>query len=153
MNLAGHKIVVTGGAQGLGLRSAELFVELGAQVFLADVHADALATAAAALDACHATCDVTQAADVDRMFTEAVVRMGSLTGVLNSAGLARVQPALELDINGWQRVMDVNVRGTQPVSCAAARLMIPQGSGAIVNYPDSSRTGCLGNAFGTTRSL
>jgi NAD(P)-dependent dehydrogenase (short-subunit alcohol dehydrogenase family) len=154
VNLAGHRIVVTGGAQGLGLRSAELFAELGAQVFLADVQADALATAAATLSAGHATCDVTQAADVDRMFTEAVARMGGLTGVINSAGLAWVQPALELDIEGWQRVMDVNVRGTQLVCCAAARLMIPQGSGAIVNMASAAGGGGIPrrSAYGTSKA-
>ena len=131
--LQGHKIVVTGAAQGLGLRSAQLFVDLGAQVFLADINEAALAAVAADLGVGHATTDVTDAAGVEQMFTQAVERLGGLTGVLHSAGLAWVQPALELDIERWQRVMDVNVRGTQLVCCSAAKRMIPLGGGAIVN--------------------
>lgn len=142
MNLDGQKIVVTGGAQGLGLRSAQLFVELGAQVFLVDVNAETLAPAAAALGAGFAVGDVTRAADVDTFFAQAAEKLGGLSGVLNSAGLALVQPALELDIDGWQRVMDVNVRGTQLVCCAAARLMIAQGGGgAIVNMGSAAGGG------------
>ena len=67
MNLDGEKIVVTGGAQGLGLRSAQLFVELGAQVFLMDVNSDTLAPAAAALGAGFAVGDVTRAAEKPRV--------------------------------------------------------------------------------------
>lgn len=154
MNLEGHSIVVTGAAQGLGLRAAQLFRELGAQVFVADIHADALVQVAASLDAGHAVCDVTQATQVERMFDAAVARMGALTGVLNSAGLAWVQPALELDIEGWQRVMDVNVRGTQLVCCAAARRMIPQGKGAIVNMASAAGGGGIPrrSAYGTSKA-
>lgn len=154
MNLEGHRIVVTGAAQGLGLHSARLFAEFGAQVFLADLDADALASVAAPLDAGHAVCDVTQAAQVDRLFAQATERMGGLSGVLNSAGLARVQPAMELDIEDWQRVMDVNVRGTQLVCVAAARLMVTQGSGAIVNMGSAAGGGGIPrrSAYGTSKA-
>lgn len=152
--LQGHKIVVTGAAQGLGLRSAQLFVDLGAQVFLADINEAALAAVAADLGVGHATTDVTDAAGVEQMFTQAVERLGGLTGVLHSAGLAWVQPALELDIEGWQRVMDVNVRGTQLVCCSAARRMIPLGGGAIVNMASAAGGGGIPrrSAYGTSKA-
>ena len=152
--LRGHKIVVTGAAQGLGLRSAELFVERGAEVFLADINEAALAEAAAGLGAAHAVTDVTDAGSVERMFTQAVDCLGGLTGVLNSAGLAWVQPALELDIEGWQRVMDVNVRGTHLVCCSAARRMIALGGGAIVNMASAAGGGGIPrrSAYGTSKA-
>jgi len=152
--LKGHKIIVTGAAQGLGLRSAQLFVERGAQVFLADVNADALSAAAAELGAGHVPVDVTDADGVEQMFDRAVAHLGGLTGVLNSAGLALVQSALELDIEGWQRVMDVNVRGTQLVCCSAAKRMIPLGGGAIVNMASAAGGGGIPrrSAYGTSKA-
>jgi NAD(P)-dependent dehydrogenase (short-subunit alcohol dehydrogenase family) len=71
---------------------------------------------------------------VEDMVAAAAAALGGLDIVVNSAGLVdEVKYALEREMEPWQRVMDVNFRGTYQICRAAGRIMVPQASGTIVN--------------------
>lgn len=156
LDLAGKRILVTGGASGIGDASARLFTELGASVVIADIAADQVAAASERNGAiAYIDGDVTKEADVDRIVDFAVSKMGGLNGVLNCAGIAdTVAPAIDQPIETWQRIIDVNLRGTYLVCRAAGRHMLKQGAGSIVNM--SSVNGTAGwprrSAYGATKA-
>ncbi|WP_327752245.1 SDR family NAD(P)-dependent oxidoreductase (plasmid) [Sphingobium sp. SJ10-10] len=134
-DLTGHRILVTGGASGLGLAAARVFRELGAELFLGDLNAQALIPIAGEIDARgHCAGDVAVESDCEHMVEQAVSRLGGLDGVFHCAGISdRVERALDLDMAAWQRGIDVNVRGTMMICRAAGRVMVKAGRGAIVN--------------------
>ena len=156
LDLAGKRVLVTGGASGIGDASARLFTELGANVVITDIAAEELAAARDRNGAfAHIDGDVTKEADVDRIVDFAISKMGGLDGVLNCAGIAdTVAPAIDQPIETWQRIIDVNLRGTYLVCRAAGRHMVKQGAGSIVNL--SSVNGTAGwprrSAYGATKA-
>lgn len=132
--LRGKRIVVTGAASGIGLASARVFAAIGAQVVVAD--RDAAALKAAWPDGTAKgvqTADVTDERACDALISHAVDVMGAVDGVFHSAGVSDVvAPALELKIDDWQRVVDINLRGTFLICRAAGRHMTDRGAGSIV---------------------
>ena len=134
-SLKGRKALVTGGASGIGATTAGVLRDLGADVALSDVNADGLESRSAELGNCPTfVCDVSDEAQVEATVKAAAAKLGGLDIVVNSAGLVdEVKYALERDMEPWQRVMDVNFKGTLLMCRAAARIMVPQKSGAIVN--------------------
>ncbi len=116
-SLGGKRIVVTGGARGIGAEAAAEFRARGASVVTLDVSAGA-----------DMRCDVSDIAQVDAAFAE----IGSITGLLNNAALLVARASLEeISVDDWDRMFAVNVRGSFLCSRAAARSM---GEGAsIVN--------------------
>jgi NAD(P)-dependent dehydrogenase (short-subunit alcohol dehydrogenase family) len=143
ISLSGKRALVTGGASGIGAVTAKLWRELGAQVAIADVSAESLTQVASAAGLTALTPgDVRVEKDVDRMISETVAALGGLDIVFNSAGLAdAITSTVEQDIDRWQRVLDTNLRGTYLVCRAAARVMLPNRSGAIVNVASVNGTG------------
>ena len=135
IDLSGRKALVTGGASGIGEVTAKLLAELGAEVVLADLAADRLPDAVARTGARGSVAgDVADAAAVERMVGGAEAMLGGVDLVFNSAGIGDdLVPVHEQDPDRWQRVVDVNLRGTYLVCRAAGRLMLQQGRGAIVN--------------------
>ncbi|WP_293861000.1 SDR family NAD(P)-dependent oxidoreductase [uncultured Alsobacter sp.] len=134
LRLDGKRAIVTGGASGIGATTARLMADLGARVVVADI-APVDPEALAALGAVAAvTGDVADEAAVDRMVAEAEAHLGGLDLVFNSAGIGDdLVPVHEQEVARWQRVVDVNLRGTYLVCRAAGRSMLRQGKGAIVN--------------------
>jgi NAD(P)-dependent dehydrogenase (short-subunit alcohol dehydrogenase family) len=165
MNLEHKKIIVTGAGSGIGLAAAQVFRQRGATVFLSDRDADALLRAARETGASgHVACNVTNADACEAMAQAASRAMGGIDGLFHCAGIAdTVTNALDLDIDTWQRVVDVNLRGSFLVGRAVGRVLVAQRSGAIVNV--SSVNGIISmprrNAYcpakaavtGLTRSL
>lgn len=135
LDFRGRRALVTGGASGIGASTAKLLCELGADVAIADIDE---ATAEAALAETGAsfqvTGDVASATDVERVVAEAERRLGGIDMVFNSAGIGDdLVPVHVQDPERWQRVVDVNLRGTYLVCRAAGAIMVKQRSGAIVN--------------------
>lgn len=132
--LAGKRILVTGAASGIGLGAARIFRRFGASVFVSDLDAEVLAGAWFDLPAGQRMAlNVTDERQCEACVAQMVDVMGGIDGVFNSAGIADpVQPALEIDIEAWQRVIDVHVRGSFCVARAAGRRMTQAGSGSIV---------------------
>jgi NAD(P)-dependent dehydrogenase (short-subunit alcohol dehydrogenase family) len=133
LNLEGRKALVTGGASGIGKVAAGLFAKLGAQVVMADLD-DAFTSEAAQEVGCldYVTGDLSDPATAARMVDTAASRLGGLDAVFHCAGILKVAPAMEQAIEDWQRVMDVNVRGTQLVCTLAAKHMAAGSGGAMV---------------------
>ncbi|HSV59560.1 MAG TPA: SDR family oxidoreductase [Variovorax sp.] len=138
--LAGRRVLVTGAARGLGLAFAQCIAKSGARVVLADILADLAQTEAAALreqgvDAHGLAVDLADPASIEQCAAEAVRLLGGLDGLVNNAAITNSggRDAHELDIATWDRVMDVNVRGTWLMSRACQPALTASGRGAIVN--------------------
>ncbi len=134
MNLSNQNCVITGAARGIGLALAQALAAKGARVVLADVDAEALAQAQAEVPGSLAvTCNVTKAADMERLAAEAEKAFGPVAVWVNNAGLARhrwIPDYTEAEID---LMLAVNLKGTILGSQAALRRMIPHKMGHIIN--------------------
>ncbi len=135
--LSGKVAIVTGGAGGIGLATAELFVEEGAAVVIADVDAAKGEAAAARLGAAVAfvRTDVADAGEVQALVDFAVARFGGLHVMFNNAGIPSAMNVRFLDdtLQDFQRVLNVNLLGVMVGSQRAARHMAAHGGGSIIN--------------------
>jgi NAD(P)-dependent dehydrogenase (short-subunit alcohol dehydrogenase family) len=134
--LAGRVAIVTGGASGLGRGMVELFVEEGASVVIADVDregGEALAEQLGSAAVFHAT-DVGDAEQIQAAVDVAVERFGGLHIMCNNAGIGgSFRRFLEDDFADFDRVMQVNILGVMVGTQRAARHMVDNGGGVIVN--------------------
>ncbi len=132
----GTGVIVTGGASGIGLRTAERIVAEGGQVFLWDVDEAKLDAARATLGDKARTIrlDITDPGAVERAAAEAERAMGRIDGLVCSAGVAGLN-ALVVDypIPEWKRVFDINVNGLFYCNRFVAPYMKARGYGRIVN--------------------
>jgi NAD(P)-dependent dehydrogenase (short-subunit alcohol dehydrogenase family) len=138
--LQGRRILVTGAARGLGLSFAQALCAQGARVVLADLRAEQLKASVAELvaqgaDAHGIAVDVADAASITACVQQAVAHLGGLDGLVNNAAITDSggKTVDELEIETWDRVMDVNVRGTWLVTRACRPALRESGRGAIVN--------------------
>ena len=138
--LAGRRVLVTGAGRGLGLAFAKCIAKAGGAVVLADILSDLAETEAAALrkggfDAHALAVDLADPASIDRCAADAARLLGGLDGLVNNAAITNSggRDAHELDIDTWDRVMNVNVRGTWLMSRACQAVLAKSGRGAIVN--------------------
>ena len=149
MNFEGKTAVVTGGARGIGLEIARQLAEGGATVVLVDVLEDALRAAAEKIRAAGAKAvltfktDVTDEAAVEKMIDETVEKTGRIDVLVNNAGITRDDLLLRMDAQQWDLVMAVNLKGTFLLTKHAARYMVRQKYGRIVNL--ASVSGLVGN--------
>lgn len=135
--LHGKVAVVTGSSGGLGQAIATAFAEEGAAVVVNSREAARAEEAAAALAAdgyrAHGVqADVRRPEEARRLAEEAAHHFGHLDVWVNNAGVNVIKPALEMEPEDWTRVVDTNLNGCFYGSQAAARLMVPQRSGAII---------------------
>ena len=133
--LAGRYILITGGGGGIGTALAKGLANSGARVFVADINPDVAAKVAAEIPGTGwAAVDVRDQASVEQMVSKAVAHGGPLNGLVNAHGLSTYVPFLELSLEEWSRIIDVNLTGTFIVGQAVARHMVESGtSGTIVN--------------------
>ena len=138
--LAGRRILVTGAARGLGLAFAEALCAQGARVAMADLRAETLQQSVARLRArgCEVhglPLDVSDPASVQSCAAGAVEALGGLDGLVNNAAITDSggKTSDELDIETWDRVMNVNVRGTWLMTRACRPALRASGRGAVVN--------------------
>jgi len=135
--LAGKVAVITGGASGIGRATAELFVEEGARVVIADLADEAGKALAKELGeaALFQRTDVADAGEVQALVDRAISHFGGLHVMFNNAGIpggAR-SPFLDDELAEFERVMAVNLYGVMVGSQRAARHMATHGGGSIIN--------------------
>jgi len=143
--------MITGGGGALGGAIARGLAIHGAHVALADLTAPAMEPAAADIRAAGRkaltiTCDVTDEASVQAMVDEVVATFGRLDVLVTAAGIANRIPTEKMPVAEWQKIMDVNVRGTFLCCQKAGIQMIEQGSGKIITV--GSVRGFQGNPGG-----
>jgi len=125
--------LVTGGGQGIGFATAQKLVADGGRVCILDLKG--AAEAAGRLGAGKAigvTGDVTAEADVDAAVARTLEAFGGLDALVTSAGIVRVEPALEAGADGFAKTLMVNVLGSFLPAQRVARVMARSGGGAIV---------------------
>ncbi len=152
MKLKGKVAVITGAAQGIGYATARKFLDEGASVALVDLSDEALQSARSQLKVNGEiiesfAVDVTRRDQLDRMVDRLRGRFGRIDILVNNAGItqdARIQNMTE---EQFDRVIDVNLKGTYNSCKAVLAPMLEQGSGVILNA--SSVVGIYGN-FGQT---
>jgi glucose 1-dehydrogenase len=129
--LTGKRAVVTGAARGIGKAIAQAFVREGAEVLLADIDGDEVEHVSAALGQAALTIDVSQKAEIERLFGEVAARWGSLDILVNNAGITHACELDELTEDDFDRVFATNLKSALWATQAAARLM--GSGGAVVN--------------------
>jgi len=144
IGMNGKRVVVTAGAQGIGLAITEAFVAAGAQVHICDINDDFLAAAKAKFPAVsQSRTDVADEAQVDAMFAELSTRWGALDVLVNNAGIAGPTAKVEdIDLTEWSQTIAVNLTGPFLCTRRAVPLLKAAGGGSIVNL--SSIAGRLG---------
>jgi len=143
-SLQGARVLVTAGAQGIGLAIARRFVDAGADVHICDVDEEALKAAQESLPALSVSrTDVSDETQVQAMFEALGARWGALDVLVNNAGVSGPTSRLEdTTLDAWRNTLDVNLTGTFLCARSAVPLLRAAGGGAIVNI--SSVAGRLG---------
>jgi NAD(P)-dependent dehydrogenase (short-subunit alcohol dehydrogenase family) len=145
-DIKGRKALVTGAGRGIGKVLALALAEAGCDVALFGLHRgnlekvigeiNRLGVRSIALEG-----DVSKKDDVDRAFAAAVKELGRLDICVNNAGISLQEPVEEMAEKDWDRIMETNLKGIFLGCQAAARIMIPQKSGSIINIGSiSART-------------
>ena len=125
--------LVTGAAQGIGKACAEALTEDGYHVVLADVQ-DSVKDVAAALGGTGLICDMADPAAITAMFDHIEGEVGPVTALVNNAGVAMPGDFLDYDLEAFERVININLRGVFVALQRAGRTMVDKGiKGAIVN--------------------
>jgi NAD(P)-dependent dehydrogenase (short-subunit alcohol dehydrogenase family) len=150
--LAGKRVLVTAGAGGIGLAIAETLIHHGVRVFVCDISEPALeAFARAHPKAGFAKADVSNEADVDRLFMALKTELGGLDALVNNAGVAGPTGGVEdIDPAEWRRCIDVGLTGQFLCARRAVPMLKAAAGGSIVNM--SSAAGRHGYAFRTPYS-
>ena len=125
--------LVTGAAQGIGKACAEALAEDGYHVVLADVQ-ESVKDAAAALGGTGLICDMADPAAITAMFDHIEGEIGPVAALVNNAGVAMPGDFLNYDLEAFERVININLRGVFVALQRAGRTMVDRGiKGAIVN--------------------
>lgn len=137
-------VLITGGASGVGQAIAESFLQDGAAVHICDASADNIAAFLHSNPTAIATiCDVSDAAQVDTVFADLAAKYGQLNVLVNNAGMAGPTAAAEdIDVEDWDRCMEVNISSAFYFTRKAIPLLKQQDGGSIVNI--SSTAGLMG---------
>lgn len=131
--LTGRRIIITGGASGIGRATARLFRAEGATVAILDRSDNAAKSVADEIGAVAFGCDVSDPASVAAAVNGAAEAMGGLDGVVNAAGILAETGIADTSAEVFSRTLAVNLTGTFLVIQAAAPLMQKEGKGTIVN--------------------
>jgi NAD(P)-dependent dehydrogenase (short-subunit alcohol dehydrogenase family) len=138
--LTSRRVIVTGGASGIGLGAVRALVDNGAKVAVLDLD---FANFPNDLTVPRFTADVSKEDDVAAAFTRAAAALGGIDAVIHSAGIQREQQRdlREISLQSWQKLISVNLTGAFLVAREAVRLMAPTGGGVLI---------LVGSGAGTT---
>lgn len=140
--------VVTGSARGIGKAIARVLAQQGFNIVICDVDEPAIQVTTEEItqlgvEVIGLKVDVTKTADVDHLFEETMQRFGRVDVLVNNAGITRDNLLIRMSEAEWDMVMAVNLKGAFNCLKAAAKIMMKQRSGKIVNI--ASVVGIMGN--------
>lgn len=144
----GKAAIVTGGGSGIGEATAKLLASEGAEVAIVDIDDDNGVRVETEINdsggkACFRHMDISQEAEVERVFSEICAVFGRLHILVNNAGIAgHAGPPHETTVEDWDEVMNTNLRGTFLCTKYAVPYIIKSGGGSVINV--SSIMGILG---------
>ncbi len=152
MRLLDKVAIITGGARGIGEATAKKFIKEGAKVVIGDINEEDIERTVNEIkemggQAAGIYVDVTKMDSVNRMIEFTLEKFGKLDILVNNAGITMDSTLLKMTEDQWDKVIDVNLKGVYNCGQAAAKVMVEQGSGVILNA--SSVVGLYGN-FGQT---
>jgi len=131
--------IVTGAASGIGRAAAVHLAQMGAGVALVDLDSAGLVETVSAIEERTFSpslvfgTDVTDESEVNRVVKETAAEFGAIDFLVNSAGILRRTPFLEIQPAEWDLMLNVNLRGPFLYCKAVARCMVDQGRGVIIN--------------------
>ena len=140
MKLKNRIAIITGAARGIGLACAERFVAEGAHVVFADVLDEVGKTEAKRLGATYMHCDVSKSSDVSAVVAAVVKQHGAVDILLNNAAISISGDFLETSEADYDRVLDINLKGSFLMLQACAREMVKQAAGSIINMSSVNDT-------------
>ena len=152
MRLEGKVSIITGGAQGIGLATAEKFAAEGARVVICDVNQDVISGVVnefkqSGIDVDGFNADVTNQADISNMVDLVISKYGQVDCLVNNAGIVRDARMVNMTDEQFDSVIDVNLKGTYNCAKSVFPHMMERQSGVVLNA--SSIVGIYGN-FGQT---
>lgn len=138
MGIEGKVVAITGASSGIGRATAKLLAERGAFVVLGARRDDVLAEVLAAItamggEAVAKATDVRRRDDLEALVALALERAGRLDVIINCAGIGPISRFDALDVEGWDAMIDVNLRGTLYGIAAALPVFARQASGHVIN--------------------
>lgn len=136
--LANKTVIVTGGSKGIGKDIALTFAKLNANVVISGRSETALNETLAELHAFNEKCiavqgDMSDIAVVKDLIDQAASHFGTVDVLVNNAGVNIAKPAMEVTEEDWDTVLDLNLKSAFFASQAAAKYMLAQKSGKIIN--------------------
>ncbi len=151
MKLDKRTAIVTGARRGIGRAIALALAQEGANVVVSDVNQEDCQKVVAEIErlgrkGLAVKCDVTSTADVEDLVKKAVAKFGKLDILVNNAGIIAFKPFLELTDKDWDNTLNVNLKGQFLCARAAAKEMVKNKWGRIINIASISSGGC-GIAF------
>jgi len=135
--LVGRRIIVTGGASGMGEGIVRAFTKMGAAVVSLDVNTTLGSAIADEAGASFQSCDVSDETSVHEAFAAATATLGGLDVLVHAAGVAPAAPAAETDVELWQQVLAVNATGTF-LTNRAAFPHLKENGGRIINFASAA---------------
>jgi NAD(P)-dependent dehydrogenase (short-subunit alcohol dehydrogenase family) len=168
--LDGEVALITGAGAGIGRATALAFAEAGAAVAVTDIDGPSAEAVAAEIAVAGGkarawTLDVADEAELVRTVNDAAAAFGRLDVLVNNAGAAKRVPTVELETADWRKVLDINLTAAMVGSREAAKHMLRQGGGRVVNvasimglsggglYPNAAYHATKGALINLTRAL
>ena len=138
LELKNKVAIITGARRGMGKSHALTLAKAGAKVVVADISQEDCEMVVEEIkkqggEALAVKCDVTKKDDIDNMVKVAMEKWRKVDILVNNAGICQFKPFLELTEEEWDRTLDINLKGYFLCAQAAAKEMVKQKSGAIVN--------------------
>jgi NAD(P)-dependent dehydrogenase (short-subunit alcohol dehydrogenase family) len=151
MKLEGRAAIVTGSRRGIGRAIALALAKEGANVTVSDVSQEDCQKVVAEIEkmgrkGLAVKCDVSSTPDVEGLVKKTVAEFGKLDILVNNAGIISYKPFLELTDDDWDKLLSINLKGQFLCARAAAKEMIKNKWGRIINIASISSGGC-GIAF------
>ena len=131
--LAGRRALITGAARGIGAEIAASFRREGAELALVDIDIEGVTITGEALGAKVYQVDLADSAATIAVVNQAIVDLGGIEILVNNAGILKMAPLIEIDPADWDLTFAINVRAMLMTIQVAAKAMIPNGRGTIIN--------------------